>query len=103
MQVLYRVVEPESGSVIIDGVDVSTIGLKELRSRLSIIPQDSQCFEGKGQPSLPELADGMCRDAPGEHRPDGSCVGHGSVARSRAVSAEGARSLHGLCYPLLWS
>lgn len=47
MQVLYRVVEPESGSVIIDGVDVSTIGLKELRSRLSIIPQDSQCFEGK--------------------------------------------------------
>lgn len=45
--VLYRVVEAESGSVIIDGVDVSTIGLKQLRSRLSIIPQDSQCFEGE--------------------------------------------------------
>lgn len=45
--VLYRVVEPESGQVFIDGVDVGTIGLHCLRSRLSIIPQDSQCFEGK--------------------------------------------------------
>lgn len=45
--VLYRVIEPESGTVLIDGVDVGLIGLKELRSRLSIIPQDSQCFEGE--------------------------------------------------------
>jgi ATP-binding cassette subfamily C (CFTR/MRP) protein 1 len=44
--VLYRVIEPESGTVLIDGVDVGLIGLKDLRSRLSIIPQDSQCFEG---------------------------------------------------------
>lgn len=39
-------IEVEGGVVAIDGVDVSKIGLKDLRSRLSIIPQDSQCFEG---------------------------------------------------------
>lgn len=44
--VLYRVIEAASGQVLIDGVDVSKIGLHTLRSRLSIIPQDSQCFEG---------------------------------------------------------
>jgi len=36
---LFRMVEPESGSVIIDGVDVKTIGLYHLRSKMSIIPQ----------------------------------------------------------------
>lgn len=43
---LYRVIEAETGIISIDGVDVSKIGLHTLRSRLSIIPQDSQCFEG---------------------------------------------------------
>ncbi|KAI5478725.1 putative ABC metal ion transporter [Pseudohyphozyma bogoriensis] len=50
--VLYRVVEPEAGEVVIDGVDVGKIGLKTLRSRLSIIPQDSQCFEGSLRENL---------------------------------------------------
>ncbi|KAM0749801.1 hypothetical protein T439DRAFT_39861 [Meredithblackwellia eburnea MCA 4105] len=50
--VLYRVVEPESGQVILDGVDVGKIGLHCLRSRLSIIPQDSQCFEGSLRENL---------------------------------------------------
>ncbi|GAA6005323.1 hypothetical protein JCM10207_002938 [Rhodosporidiobolus poonsookiae] len=44
--VLYRVIEAAGGKVLIDGVDVSQIGLHDLRSRLSIIPQDSQCFAG---------------------------------------------------------
>ncbi|GAA5903406.1 hypothetical protein JCM6882_006539 [Rhodosporidiobolus microsporus] len=44
--VLYRVIEAAGGKVIIDGVDVSTIGLHDLRSKLSIIPQDSQMFAG---------------------------------------------------------
>lgn len=50
--VLYRVIEAEGGKVIIDNVDVSAIGLRTLRSRLSIIPQDSQCFEGTMRDNL---------------------------------------------------
>lgn len=37
---LFRMVEPESGSVMIDGVDTRTLGVRHLRSKMSIIPQD---------------------------------------------------------------
>jgi len=36
MLALFRIVEIYEGSVIIDGLDVSTIGLHDLRSRLAI-------------------------------------------------------------------
>lgn len=39
MQVLFRMVDCEDGSVAIDGVDTKAIGLAALRSRLTIIPQ----------------------------------------------------------------
>lgn len=48
--VLYRVIEAEKGTVLIDDVDIGSIGLHCLRSRLSVIPQDSQCFEGELHP-----------------------------------------------------
>ncbi|KAJ1030229.1 hypothetical protein NDA16_001140 [Ustilago loliicola] len=42
----FRFVEYEKGSIIIDGVDISKIGLEDLRSRLTIIPQDPVLFSG---------------------------------------------------------
>jgi ABC-type multidrug transport system fused ATPase/permease subunit len=39
-------VEPEGGKVVVDGIDISTIGLHDLRSRFGIIPQDPTLFNG---------------------------------------------------------
>lgn len=36
---LFRIVEAAEGSILVDGIDISNIGLHTLRSRLTIIPQ----------------------------------------------------------------
>ncbi|XKL66877.1 hypothetical protein PGB90_010297 [Kerria lacca] len=43
---LFRIVEAAEGSIIIDGVDISKVELKMLRSRITIIPQDPILFSG---------------------------------------------------------
>ncbi|XP_040061761.2 multidrug resistance-associated protein 1-like [Ixodes scapularis] len=43
---LFRIVEAAEGSIVIDGMDISTLGLHDLRSRLTIIPQDPVLFHG---------------------------------------------------------
>ncbi|KAI8357575.1 hypothetical protein B0O80DRAFT_291714 [Mortierella sp. GBAus27b] len=46
-QVLEKVeVEEDGGSIWIDGVDISTVGLKYLRQHLAIIPQEPTLFVG---------------------------------------------------------
>ena len=36
---LFRMIEPIEGKIVIDGIDISEIGLHDLRSNLTIIPQ----------------------------------------------------------------
>ncbi|KAG7314076.1 hypothetical protein KOW79_022572 [Hemibagrus wyckioides] len=43
---LFRIMEAAEGRIVIDGVDISTLGLHALRSRLTIIPQDPVLFSG---------------------------------------------------------
>ncbi|KZZ87494.1 ABC transporter, transmembrane domain, type 1 [Ascosphaera apis ARSEF 7405] len=46
MSALFRLSELSGGKISIDGVDISKVGLHDLRSRLAIIPQDPTLFRG---------------------------------------------------------
>jgi ABC-type multidrug transport system fused ATPase/permease subunit len=61
--VLLRVVEPGEGRVLLDGLDTRAVGLQQLRSSVTIVPQDSVVFSGSlrfnldpwGEAGRPEL------------------------------------------------
>uniref|UniRef100_A0A8D2Q509 Uncharacterized protein n=1 Tax=Varanus komodoensis TaxID=61221 RepID=A0A8D2Q509_VARKO len=43
---LFRILEAAGGKILIDGLDVATLGLHDLRQKLTIIPQDPVLFSG---------------------------------------------------------
>lgn len=49
---LFRMVELNQGQILLDGLDISTVGLAQLRSRLAIIPQDPFLFSGTVRENL---------------------------------------------------
>uniref|UniRef100_A0A672QV88 Multidrug resistance-associated protein 1 n=1 Tax=Sinocyclocheilus grahami TaxID=75366 RepID=A0A672QV88_SINGR len=43
---LFRIIEAAQGEICVDGVNIAELGLHELRSRITIIPQDPVLFSG---------------------------------------------------------
>lgn len=46
MAALMRLVELDSGKILIDGVDIEKLGLANLRSKIAVVPQDPVLFSG---------------------------------------------------------
>ncbi|CAG2176781.1 unnamed protein product, partial [Oppiella nova] len=53
---LFRMNEPE-GQILIDGVDIQSIGLHDLRRQISIIPQEPVLFTGSVRKNLDPFGD----------------------------------------------
>lgn len=52
---IFRILESRSGHIDIDDINTSLLGLSDLRSKLSIIPQDAQIFDGTLRENLDPL------------------------------------------------
>ncbi|XP_060605432.1 multidrug resistance-associated protein 1-like [Ruditapes philippinarum] len=54
---LFRLIEASSGRILVDGQDVSHLGLYDLRSRLTILPQEPVLFSGSLRMNLDPLGE----------------------------------------------
>ena len=57
IQTLFRMGTLVDGSIIIDDIDISTLGLDDVRRRISIIPQDPVLFTGTMGSNLDQFND----------------------------------------------
>ncbi|KAF8529350.1 multidrug resistance-associated ABC transporter [Gautieria morchelliformis] len=63
---ILRFTDPSNGSIMIDGIDISTIGLHDLRSRLTFVAQDAVLFSGTIRDNIDpfgDFSDEECMDA----------------------------------------
>ncbi|KAK9059319.1 hypothetical protein SSX86_021938 [Deinandra increscens subsp. villosa] len=54
---LFRLVEPADGRIVIDDIDITSIGLHDLRSSFGIIPQEPTLFSGSIRYNLDPLSE----------------------------------------------
>ncbi|KAH8109668.1 hypothetical protein DFH11DRAFT_1843160 [Phellopilus nigrolimitatus] len=54
---ILRFVNPTKGQILIDGIDITSIGIHDLRSRLTFIPQDAALFSGTLRDNLDPFGD----------------------------------------------
>ncbi|KFM60296.1 Canalicular multispecific organic anion transporter 1, partial [Stegodyphus mimosarum] len=52
---LLRIVEADSGRILIDGIDIGMLGLHDLRSKITVIPQEPVVFSGSLRMNLDPL------------------------------------------------
>ncbi|KAJ8612536.1 hypothetical protein CTAYLR_003705 [Chrysophaeum taylorii] len=85
LQSLLRLYPIEGGRIVIDGVDVATVGLKALRGRIAIVPQEPTLFAGTIRHNLDmfnERTDDELLDALAQSRGSGlpKSASHNSLA-----------------------